>query len=113
MAQMIVHIERADLELFKLKVGKGNMSPIIRNYVKNYVGIDNDKEAIIRKKFTLLDEEKAKMDLEWGKLKTKLESIKQKKDIEDLKRMEEKAKEEKNKKDAIFNTMKENLHRVV
>ena len=113
MVQMILHIERPEYELFKLKVGKGNMSSVIRNYIMNYVGGENEKEAIIKKKFTMLDEEKQKMDSEWGKLKAKLDSIKQKKDLEDLKRMEEKKAEDKKMSDIIHETMKANLHRVV
>ncbi len=105
--------ERSDFELFKIKVGKGNVSGVLRNYMLNYVGVGNEKEHIIRKKFSILDQEKTKRDAEWGKLKAKLQSLKQKKEIEDLKRMEEKAKEDKIKKDMIHNTMKENLHRVV
>lgn len=113
MTQMIIHLDRVEFELFKLKVGYGNMSSVIRNYIKNYIGGDKEKEVVLRKKFLMLDEEKKIKDAEWGKLKAKLDSIKQKKDIEDLKRLEEQQKEDKKMKDIVHNTMKENLHRVI
>lgn len=102
-----------DLEIFKQKVGYGNVSKAIRNFILSYAEEDTVKERVMRKKFEILQEQKEKLDLQYNNLKIKLESIDQKKKEEEIQRIEEEAKEKDKLQRIEGATMKANLHRLV
>lgn len=83
-------IERADFEIFKSKVGPGNVSKVLRNYVSSYTDEEKDiNEAILKKKFLMAKERKQREDLIYNQLKTQLDKIENDRNIQEIKQMEE------------------------
>lgn len=114
MAEILVRIPDYEHKMFQSKVGPGNMSAAIRQYIKHCIEEEgNEKEKVIRKRFDLIDEEKKKITKEWSKLKSKIDIIEDKKRIEELKVLEEEEQEKKKKSDIKHNTIKTHLNKVV
>ncbi len=68
--------ESFDYQLFINKVGKGNCSKILRNFIKSYSGdISNKKESVLIQEFQIIKKEKRERDIKFNKIKAKLDSI--------------------------------------
>lgn len=106
-------IEKRDWDTFKLTVGDNNASATIRNFITSYGEKNNISEKKIYKEFEIIDEEFKKIKNKWTFLKTKIESIEEKKRIEELERINKEEKEKKKMQDIEYSTAKNNLSELV
>ena len=113
MAQLNINIEAVDLELFKQKVGNGNVTATIRNFILAYVSGDDLNDRKLRKQFEILTDEKRKIDIRFNKVKSRIDSIDQKRKAEDLVKIEAERKEREKMQMVEHETNKANLSRMV
>ena len=92
---------------FRELVGKGNMSSVVRSYIKSRIEeSDGHDERKIRKKYEKIEEE-------YNLLKSKLSSMDAKRKEEEEKKMAQMEKERVKMAQIEHETIKANLHRMV
>lgn len=90
-----VEVEKYEYISFQQKVGIGNVSECIRNYIKTVIQSGDEKEKDIRKHFLKLEQQKKEIDSEYTKVKDRLDAIDAKNKHEEemrLKKLEEEQK---------------------
>jgi len=97
MARILLILDDYDHTLFKQTVGAGNVSASLRNYIKSVITTTEkeEKDGLSRRKLNILQKRKERLDTEYNELKTKLEAIDEKREIERLKHIEKLEKEKK------------------
>ena len=90
-----VEVEKYEYLSFQERVGIGNVSECIRNYIKTVIQSGDEKEKDIRKQFIKLEQKKKEIDSEYTKLKDRINAIDAKNQHEEemrLKKLEEQQK---------------------
>jgi hypothetical protein len=114
MATILINLTESERLLFKTKVGNGNVSSSIRQYIQNMISTDDDiPEQIKRNKLKEIKEKKDKIDIEYEQLKAELLAIEQKKKEKELAELEAFEKEKQKMSDIKHDTLKANLYRMV
>jgi hypothetical protein len=115
MAEILVRLTESERLAFQTKVGKGNMTKSIRNYIKNMVSsLDGyDQENIKRKEFFEVKAEKERIDDKFAVIQSEIQAIEQKKKEQEQAELEAYEKEKKKMADVKHDTMKANLARMV
>lgn len=89
MVRINFDIDPLDYSNFQEQVGKGNISSVLRQYVKSCIGKESTvNEELLRKRLEIISKEKYKIDVQHDSLTRKLEAIEQKKKQEEIKRLE-------------------------
>lgn len=114
MTSILILLEQSEKLAFQNKVGKGNVSSVIRQFILSSINDGKDEdEVIIKEKFNRIEKKKKELDEEYMILKGKVDLIDQKKIMEETRRKEEAQKEEKKMMDIKYQTIRNNLYRVV
>jgi hypothetical protein len=114
MAEIIIRLSEIEKKEFEQKVGKGNMSSAIRQYIKNVAtSQDNYRESTLRKKLSYLEDEKKKLDVEYIKIKTKVDDIDEKRKLDEIAKLEAAEKRKKKINDIEGRTMKTYMSEMV
>jgi hypothetical protein len=115
MVRINFDVDKIDYKEFQVSVGYGNVSGALRQYIKSCV-TDTDKknnEAVLRKKFSLLDDKKKELDKEHNTIKIKLDNIEMKKKQEEIKMLEKQKEQKEIDQNIRKETAKANLWRAV
>lgn len=113
MVRINIEMDKYDLFAFQNKVGKGNVSSTIRNFVLSYTREENIPEKKVRKEFSDISIEKKKIDIVYNKLKSKIDVIDTTRKQEELKQREEEEKERKKMMKIKGDTMKTHLSELI
>lgn len=113
MAQLHLVLSDTEKQLFSEKVGYGNMSKVLLNFIKTYSDDKDLNETVLRRKLRFLAEEKEKLDNQYNNIKAKVEAIDFKLKVEEIERLEKEQAEIQKWSDIEHDTIKANLHRVV
>ena len=115
MAEILVRLTESERLAFQTKVGKGNMTKSIRNYIKTMISsLDGDvQENIKRKEFFEVKAEKERIDDKFAVIQSEIQAIEQKKKEKELAELEAFEKEKQKMSDIKHDTLKANLYRMV
>ena len=112
--QVNFNVDKDDWQQFKIVVGENNASSTIRNFIKSYaVEKPNIGEVRLKKEFQLVEEDYLDIKKKRDAMKSKIDKIeleRKQKELEDMKKEEE---QKKRKQHAVYEAVKDNLHRAV
>jgi len=111
MAQIHVEISDYEKQLFEAVAGKGNMSRIIKQYIKSYIGSGETvrKKTVLLKEKDIINREKRKIDARFEKLQSAIEAIEAQENEAELNRLEKLKKEQDKMNKAEYETLKATL----
>ena len=114
MTTLLIRLSDWELKGFQAKVGKGNVSATIRQFIQSMIAADNDiSEVIIRRNFQEIAQQKRDIDSKYDALKGQIDAIElRKKEIEKAQLQAMQA-EQLKMADIKHNTMKSELSRLV
>ena len=114
MSDIILRLSETEHMQFLKKVGKGNMAPSLRQYVRAMIEKNDDiTDSIKQRRFQELDKQKKKLDAEYAEAKAEVEAINNANEAERIKSEEAFEAERKKMADIKHDTLKANLSRMV
>lgn len=85
------------------KVGKGNVSNVLKKYISHIITASEDEDLfLLQKRLDLIKEQKEKIDKEFFEVKSKIEGIEERERISELNKIKE---QEKLKKEELRQAM--------
>lgn len=110
------NMERHEWENFKLKVGEGNASKLLRDFVRSYINDNGDDDELkrlqlLKKQISLLEPDYQKINAEHEKIKAEIQVIENKKKVEEMKRNIEAEKQAENFRRMQHELAKEEIRR--
>lgn len=113
MSQVNFNCEEKDLVAFKVEVGYGNVSSVLRNFIKSFSNNEDITEKKLHKELEIIEPQYTEIKTKYFRLREKLEVIEQKRKKDELNRLEALHKEKNKQQKIQGETMKTFLERVV
>lgn len=111
--QISFNIEKRDHTEFINKVGRGNVSPTLRNFIKSFSrSEDNEEEGVLRKKEAYYKSKMEEWTNKWQEVKTKLDNIDDQRKQDEIKKLEAFQKQKEKEKDIKYRTYQKELHKI-
>lgn len=115
MTRIIFELSELDYLAFSQKVGRGNMSSVLRDYIKTLINSQgrDEKETNLRKKLQETEKAKKEIEQEYAKLDRKLKAIEAKNATEQKAKEEELRKQKEHAKSIERATVKTHAEEMI